>query len=121
MKIAMLSSEIAPFAKTGGLADVLGTLSVALEKRGYDISLIMPAYRCVLNGPFALDETGMQLTVRLGALAEESTVLEARLGEKISVYLVRVDRYFDRDFLYGHPMAIIPITRKGLPFFAVQR
>jgi len=43
MKIAMLSSEIAPFAKTGGLADVLGTLSVALEKRGHEIALIMPA------------------------------------------------------------------------------
>ena len=62
MKIAMLSSEIAPFAKTGGLADVLGTLSTALEKRGHEISLIMPAYRSVLNGPFALDETGMRLT-----------------------------------------------------------
>ena len=37
MKIAMLSSEIAPFAKTGGLADVLGTLSPALEKRGHEI------------------------------------------------------------------------------------
>src|SRR4030095_13219600 len=71
MKIAMLSSEIAPFAKTGGLADVLGTLSVALEKRGHEICAIMPAYRCVLNGPFALDETGMQLAVPLGAAVEE--------------------------------------------------
>ena len=34
MKIAMLSSEIAPFAKSGGLADVVGTLSVALERVG---------------------------------------------------------------------------------------
>jgi len=108
MKIAMLSSEIAPFAKTGGLADVLGTLSVALEKRGYDISLIMPAYRCVLNGPFALDETGMQLTVQLGVSAEQSTVLEGRLGQNISVYLVRADRYFDRDFLYGTPYGDYP-------------
>ena len=117
MKIAMLSSEIAPFAKTGGLADVLGTLSVALEKRGYEISLIMPAYRCVLNGPFALDETGMQLTVRLGISAEESTVLEARLGEKISVYLVRADRYFDRDFLYGTPYGDYPDNAERFTFF----
>ena len=70
MKIAMISSEIVPFAKTGGLADVVGTLSVALERRGHDISLIMPAYRSTLNGPFALEETGMQLTVPIGARTE---------------------------------------------------
>ena len=117
MKIAMLSSEIAPFAKTGGLADVLGTLSVALEKRGYELSSIMPAYRCVLNGPFALDETGIQLAVTLGASVEEATVLEARLGQNISVYLVRADRYFDRDFLYGTPYGDYPDNAERFTFF----
>jgi starch synthase len=94
MKIAMLSSEIAPFAKTGGLADVLGTLSVALEKRGHEISLIMPAYRCVLNGPFALDETGMQLAVRWGS----PDPFQGSAGAKRVRIFVR-DRYFDREFL----------------------
>src|SRR5262247_4093881 len=117
MKIAMLSSEIAPFAKTGGLADVLGTLSVALEKRGYELSLIMPAYRCVLNGPFALDETGMQLAAPLGASVEEATGLEARLGQNISVYLVCADRYFDRDFLYGTPYGDYPDNAERFTFF----
>ena len=82
MKIAMLSSEIAPFAKTGGLADVLGTLSVALEKRGHEISLIMPAYRCVLNGPFALDETGMQLAVPLGTVSGRGFPSRGSVGAK---------------------------------------
>jgi starch synthase len=117
MKIAMLSSEIAPFAKTGGLADVLGTLSPALEKRGHDISLIMPAYRSVLNGPFALDETGMQLAVPLGASAVEASILEARLGQNVSVYLVRADRYFDRDFLYGTPYGDYPDNAERFAFF----
>lgn len=118
MKIAMLSSEIAPFAKTGGLADVLGTLSVALEKRGHEITLIMPAYRCVLNGPFALDETGMQLTVPLGASVQEASVFEARLGQNVSVYLVRADRYFDRDFLYGTPYGDYPDNAERFTFFS---
>ena len=118
MKIAMLSSEIAPFAKTGGLADVLGTLSVALEKRGHDITLIMPAYRCVLNGPFALDETGMQLTVPLGASVQDASVFEARLGQNVSVYLVRADRYFDRDFLYGTPYGDYPDNAERFTFFS---
>ena len=117
MKIAMLSSEIAPFAKTGGLADVLGTLSPALEKRGHEISLIMPAYRSVLNGPFALDETGMQLAVPLGASVVEASVLEARLGQNAPVYLVRADRYFDRDFLYGTPYGDYPDNAERFAFF----
>jgi starch synthase len=103
MKLAMLSSEITPFAKTGGLADVVGTLSVALEKRGHEVSLIMPAYRCVLNGPFSLEETGMRLSVPVGPEPIESSVLKAELGDNVAVYLVRADRYFDRDFLYGRP------------------
>src|SRR5215510_15870626 len=117
MKIAMLSSEIAPFAKTGGLADVLGTLSVALEKRGHEISLIMPAYRCVLNGPFALDEIGTRLTITVGASVEEAAVFEARLGQNVSVYLVRADRYFDRDFLYGTPYGDYPDNAERFTFF----
>lgn len=117
MKIAMLSSEIAPFAKTGGLADVLGTLSTALEKRGHEISLIMPAYRSVLNGPFALDETAIRLTVSLGTSTAEGTVLEARLGQNIPVYLVRADRYFDRDFLYGTPHGDYPDNAERFAFF----
>jgi starch synthase len=117
MKIAMLSSEIAPFAKTGGLADVLGTLSTALEKRGHEISLIMPAYRSVLNGPFALDETGMRLNASLGTLTAEASVLETRLGQNIPVYLVRADRYFDRDFLYGTPYGDYPDNAERFVFF----
>jgi starch synthase len=117
MKIAMLSSEIAPFAKTGGLADVLGTLSPALEKRGHEITLIMPAYRSVLNGPFTLEATGMPLAVPLGPSTVEGSVLEARLGQNIPVFLVRADRYFDRDYLYGTPHGDYPDNAERFAFF----
>ncbi len=118
MKIAMISSEIVPFAKTGGLADVVGTLSVALERRGHDISLITPAYRSTLNGPFALEETGMQLTVPIGARTEGASVLKTRLGRNMSVYLVRADRYFDRDFLYGTHEGDYPDNAERFVFFS---
>ena len=118
MKIAMISSEIAPFAKTGGLADVVGTLSVALERRGHDISLIMPAYRSTLNGPFALEETGMQLTVPIGTRTEGASVLKTRLGRNVSVYLVRADPYFDRDFLYGTHEGDYPDNAERFVFFS---
>jgi len=101
MRIAMISPEVTPFAKTGGLADVAGTLAVALERLGHEVSLVMPAYRCVLQGGFALEETPIRFSVPLADRHEEGAVLRAGLGKNISVHLIRADRYFDRESLYG--------------------
>ncbi|HZD41934.1 MAG TPA: glycogen/starch synthase, partial [Terriglobales bacterium] len=101
MKIAMIASEITPFAKTGGLADVVGTLSLALERRGHELSVLMPAYRSVLNGNFPLEEGPATLSISLGERSAPATILKTRLGQGMVVYLVRADLYFDRDYLYG--------------------
>ena len=45
MKIAMCASEVVPFAKTGGLADVAGALPLALEAEGQDVIIVMPKYK----------------------------------------------------------------------------
>ena len=44
-KILFVSSEVSPYAKSGGLADVAGSLPKELLKLGYDISVIMPKYK----------------------------------------------------------------------------
>ncbi len=61
MKIAMIVSEANPFAKTGGLADVSAALSLALERLGHQVTLIIPAYRSALQGGFALQDIGTKL------------------------------------------------------------
>jgi starch synthase len=100
MRIGVISSEINPFAKTGGLADVVGTLSIALERLGHEIWLIMPAYRSVLQGAFALTDTSMEVSVPISYRQETANILKTKMGG-VTVYLVCADRYFDRDFLYG--------------------
>lgn len=103
MKIAMIASEAVPFAKTGGLADVLGTLTTALEALGHEISLIIPAYRCALRSEFRVHELPLKASVPISDRHEEVTVLQTIIGNSIAVYLIREDRYFDREFLYGPP------------------
>src|SRR5215467_6188579 len=118
MKIAMISPEIVPFAKTGGLADVVGTLATALERQGHELCLVMPAYRSALRGNFSLQETGTKFFVPLADRQEEAVLLQGSLGNKIAVYLVRNDRYFDRDSLYGTTQGDYPDNAERYAFFS---
>ena len=117
MKIAMIASEVSPFAKTGGLADVLGTLSVVVERLGHEVCVITPAYRSVLQGNFDLREAPFHLTVPIANRQQEATVLEALLGNDTAVYLIRADEYFDREYLYGAPAGDYPDNAARFSFF----
>ena len=117
MKIAMIASEAVPFAKTGGLADVLGTLTTALEQLGHEVTLIVPAYRCTLRSEFRVRELPLELSVAVGGRQEKATVLQTTTGKAISVYLVRADRYFDREYLYGLPAGDYPDNAERFVFF----
>ena len=101
MKVLVVSSEIVPFAKTGGLADVTGALPKALRRIGVDADCILPRYRCVDRDRFPLTGAGQAIRVPIGQREEEGSVEEADAGGGVHAFLVRNDRYFDREFLYG--------------------
>ena len=46
-RIVYVASECVPFIKTGGLADVVGTLPKIFDKKEYDVRIIIPNYRCI--------------------------------------------------------------------------
>lgn len=117
MKIALIASEANPFAKTGGLADVLGALSLALERLGHEVILILPAYRGALRGDFGLEDSGMTVTVPVSDRDETASVLRATIGKAVTVYLIRADKYFDREFLYGTPSGDYPDNAERFVFF----
>ena len=104
MKVLIAAAEAVPFAKTGGLADVTGSLPAALRAQGVDARLVLPAYRGAGargNGPAR--RVG-QVSVRVGASDVVGHVLETTSpGNGTPVYLIRNDAYYDRDGLYGHP------------------
>jgi len=118
LKVAMASSEISPFAKTGGLGDVMGALPLALENLGVRVSLIVPAYREVLNGNYALEDTGTKIRVAVSSRVEEGDVLRGKIGDNIPVYFIRADRYFNREGLYGDTLGDYPDNAERFVFFS---
>jgi len=117
LHVAMVSPEIAPFAKTGGLSDSVGSLARALEQLGLRVSLLMPAYRSVLQSGFPVEDTGVRFTVPISNRQEEGLLLRTKMGSSISVYLIRADKYFDRDYLYGTPDGDYPDNAERFTFF----
>jgi len=80
MKIVICASEVVPFAKTGGLADVCGALPPALEKLGHEVVIITPRYKAsTIHAPAPV----------------------VRIGDNVRVCFIEHHHYFGREGLYG--------------------
>ena len=102
MKVILASSEIVPFAKTGGLADVTGALPGELKKFGHQVTVFMPAYRCALESGQSVVPTEIRFEIPLGNKVEPGRLLKSQLPEsKVNIYLVEHAEFFDRDGVYG--------------------
>ncbi|MDG1874794.1 MAG: glycogen synthase GlgA [Mariniblastus sp.] len=102
MKILLASSEVVPFAKTGGLADVAGALPRALEKLGHEVTVFMPAYESISKSEFNVEPTGIELRIPIGHEIQSGQLLRSQLPDSnISVYLIEHAHYFGRSGLYG--------------------
>ena len=101
VNVLFASSEVAPFAKTGGLADVCGSLPKEIAKLGHKVVVILPAYRCVWESGQTIEPLNVEVTVPIGGKQVTGQLYESRLpGSEVPVYLVRQDDYYDRDGLY---------------------
>ena len=101
LKVLFLSSEVVPFAKTGGLADVAGALPGALRQLGVDVRLVLPYYRLVREGNFQIRPVLKDLKIPLGSEKLTANVLEAQTEDGVPVYLIERDDLYDRPNLYG--------------------
>jgi starch synthase len=101
MKILHIAAECAPFAKTGGLGDVVGALPKALRKLGHDVRVVLPLYRGIdWNAQEVLPHV---LVVPLGGGNRYGGVRRGTLpGSDVPIYFVEHRHYFDRQGLYGY-------------------
>jgi len=102
LKVLFVASECAPFAKTGGLADVVGALPKALHPLGIDVRVMMPLYAGMpWNELEPLDGT---LSVPMWWGTAHARVRVGKLPDsQVPLYCLEYNRYFDRPFLYGPP------------------
>lgn len=119
----IIGSEAQPFAKTGGLADVLGALPPALARLGWQATVALPRYRGVAAG--TLLET---FPVSVGGYTRDAAFYEAPLADGARALLVDCAELFDRDALYGvggadyadNARRFAFLTRAALEFSARQ-
>ena len=94
MRILFVSSEIFPFAKTGGLADVSASLPRALQAIGHQVCVLMPAYRGVLG---AAQHLGVRLRHATELEGHSVRLFESRLpGSRNRLWLLDCPALFDR-------------------------
>ena len=103
LHIVMAASEAVPYAKTGGLADVVGALSMALAKLGHWVTLLLPGYRlqsapkdCRIAEKFVVSVGGTSVVVAI----EEQYVTVIGASHRVRVLFVCHAPYFDRPGLY---------------------
>jgi starch synthase len=119
LNIVYLSTEAVPFAKTGGLADVCGTLPSRVSALGHRAAVIMPAFRSVRQSELAVETTDISFAVSMGpSKLVGCRLLKGRLPEgDVPVWFIDQPQYFDRESLYGTSKEDYPDNAERFAFY----
>ena len=86
-KIAIVAAEMTPYAKVGGLADVIGSLPLALAAEGAEVCVVLPGYRSALQKLRSGNPVGKKMSVAVGPEPQPFSVRRGMHGD-VSVYLI---------------------------------
>jgi len=100
MKIAIIAAEIAPWAKAGGLADVIGALPQAMAAAGAQPSVIVPGYSAILSA-LTTETLKSDVSLDIGTGHERFAIHRGKLPVGVPIYLVVHPAFFARDGVYG--------------------
>ena len=115
MKILFLASEVAPLAKTGGLADVAGSLPQAMQKKGVDIALCMPKYQTIDIDAELIDT----LEIDFPKATYKGRIFKSTLPDStIPIFFIEQNQFFLRDGLYNEAGKDYPDNLLRFCFFS---
>ncbi|NIQ00917.1 MAG: glycogen synthase, partial [Nitrospinaceae bacterium] len=117
LKILFTSSEVYPYAKTGGLADISGALPKALQQLGHDVRVLMPKYKSVVEAPQGFEPLHREVDVPLAGRSLKGFLFQGRLDSEVPIYFMENDGYFYRDQLYGSASRDYPDNAERFIFF----
>jgi starch synthase len=117
MNVFMISSEIYPLAKTGGLADMVSALARTLVRAGTPVTLATPAYRSTLEAFPEVQEAGIEFAIPIANRQVPAQILRMSLAEDLTVYLIQGGDYFARPGLYGTAGGDYPDNAERFVFF----
>lgn len=100
MNILFASSEVHPFSKTGGLADMVSALGKALAQAGHDVHVITPLYRGLREKFPKLIQVDWQYNLQLGTKWEQGKLWSLELQKGLTIYFVEHAGFFDRPGIY---------------------
>jgi starch synthase len=121
--VVHIAAELAPFARSGGLGEAVGSLAKSQARAGIPTSIIMPLYRAARSNVPAIEPVDEAFSVQLGSRVERARLF--RVPEACteagtpSVYFIEHDGYFDRAGLYGENGSDYPDNARRYAFFAL--
>ncbi|MCK5061246.1 glycogen synthase [Candidatus Parcubacteria bacterium] len=102
IKVLMAAAECAPYAKVGGLGDVVGSLPPAIKKLGVDIRLVLPLYGSISKQKYGLKKIYSELEVPSGRVLIKINIYKGKLpGSSVTVYFIDSPEYFSKDAVYA--------------------
>ena len=106
-----------PFVKTGGLADVLGSLPSAIQRLGHDVTVFLPRYKAVDFREWELEVVVNRLEVKIGSEQETGRVYQLTAGKGPKIYFIDQPEFYCRDELYGTVLGDYPDNDRRYIFF----
>jgi starch synthase len=118
MKILLASSEVHPYSKTGGLADMVGALGKALARAGHEARIVTPLYRGIHERFPAMRRVDWQFDLPLGTEQVQAQLWSLEVEKRLTVYFVDQPEFYQRLGLYLENHVSYPDNAERFIFFS---